>query len=76
MKFASLPLCADVVFAALASLASIAILLHSVLLDPYSWFFIRVITGISLSGIYIIGSDPNIVNILIKAAEDVAPSTS
>ena len=28
------------VFAALASLASIAILLHSVFIDPYSWFFI------------------------------------
>ena len=42
------------VFAALASLASIAILLHSVFLDPYSWFFIRILTGISLSGIYII----------------------
>ena len=42
------------VFAALASLASIAILLHTVFLDPYSWFFIRVLTGVSLSGIYII----------------------
>ena len=42
------------VFAALASLASIAILLHSVFLDPSSWFFIRILTGISLSGIYII----------------------
>tara|TARA_Y100001970_G_C14177407_1_gene827791 strand:+ start:322 stop:1560 length:1239 start_codon:yes stop_codon:yes gene_type:complete len=42
------------VFAALASLASIAILLHSVFLDPLSWFFIRIITGVSLSGIYII----------------------
>ena len=42
------------VFAALASLASIAILLHTVLLDPYSWFFIRILTGVSLSGIYII----------------------
>ncbi len=42
------------VFAALASLASISILLHSVFLDPFSWFFIRVLTGISLSGIYII----------------------
>ena len=29
------------VFAALASLASIAILLHTVLVDPVSWFFIR-----------------------------------
>ena len=42
------------VFAALASLASIAILLHSVLLDPYSWFCIRILTGTSLSGIFII----------------------
>ena len=42
------------VFAALASLASIAILLHTVLLDPLSWFFIRILTGISLSGIYVI----------------------
>ena len=42
------------VFAALASLASIAILLHSVFLDPVSWFFIRIMTGVSLSGIYVI----------------------
>ena len=42
------------VFAALASLASIAILLHSIFLDPVSWFIIRIITGISLSGIYVI----------------------
>jgi len=42
------------VFAALASLASIAILLHTIFVDPYSWFLIRIITGISLSGIYVI----------------------
>ena len=42
------------VFAALASLASIAILLHTIFLDPFSWFFIRILTGISLSGIYVI----------------------
>ena len=42
------------VFAALASLASIAILLHSIFLDSYSWFLIRIITGISLSGIFVI----------------------
>ena len=42
------------VFAALASLASIAILLHSVFVDPYSWFLIRILTGISIAGIYII----------------------
>jgi len=41
-------------FAALASLASIAILLHSVFLDPFSWFIIRILTGISLSGIFVI----------------------
>tara|TARA_Y100001970_G_scaffold57759_1_gene73194 strand:+ start:1591 stop:2829 length:1239 start_codon:yes stop_codon:yes gene_type:complete len=42
------------VFAALASLASIAILLHTIFIDPFSWFLIRIITGISLSGIYVI----------------------
>ena len=42
------------VFAALASLASIAILLHSIFLQPYIWFFIRILTGISLAGIYVI----------------------
>ena len=42
------------VFAALASLASIAILLHSVFLEPYIWFFIRILSGISMSGIYVI----------------------
>lgn len=42
------------VFAALASLASIAILLHSVFLQPYMWFLIRILTGISLAGIYVI----------------------
>ena len=42
------------VFAALASLASIAILLHTVFIQPQMWFFIRILTGISLSGIYVI----------------------
>ena len=42
------------VFAALASLASIAILMHSAIIDQSSWFLIRILTGISLSGIYII----------------------
>lgn len=42
------------VFAALASLASIAILLHSLLLDPLSWFCIRILTGVSMSGITVI----------------------
>ena len=42
------------VFAALASLASIAILLHSVFIQPYMWFLIRILSGISLAGIYVI----------------------
>ena len=42
------------VFAALASLASIAILLHSVFILPYLWFVIRIITGISIAGIFVI----------------------
>ena len=42
------------VFAALASLASIAILLHSVFLHPQMWFFIRILSGISLAGIYVV----------------------
>ena len=42
------------VFAALASLASIAILLHSMFLQPYMWFFIRILSGISLAGIFVI----------------------
>ena len=42
------------VFAALASLASIAILFHSVFVAPLSWFFIRILTGISIAGIYVI----------------------
>ena len=42
------------VFAALASLASIAILLHSILVIPLIWFFIRILTGISIAGIFVI----------------------
>ena len=42
------------VFAALASLASIAILLHSLFVHPYSWMLIRILTGLSLAGIYVI----------------------
>ena len=42
------------VFAALASLASIAILLHSLFLDPTLWFLIRMLTGFCIAGIFII----------------------
>ena len=42
------------VFAALASLASVAILLHTIILNPTTWFFFRILTGLSIAGIYII----------------------
>ena len=42
------------VFAALASLASIAILLHAIFLDPIVWFLIRMLTGFCIVGIFII----------------------
>ncbi|MDA9083314.1 MFS transporter, partial [Candidatus Pelagibacter sp.] len=35
------------VFAAFASLASLVILVHSVFINPYIWFILRVLTGIS-----------------------------
>ena len=40
------------VFAAFASLASLIILVHSVFVNPYIWFFLRVLTGISMVCIY------------------------
>ena len=40
------------VFAAFASLASLVILVHSVFVNPYIWFFLRVLTGISMVCIY------------------------
>ena len=42
------------VFAALASLASIAILLHSIFINPIVWSFIRILTGVSIAGIFVI----------------------
>ena len=42
------------VFAALASLASIAILLHSIIILPFAWFLIRILTGLSIAGIFVI----------------------
>ena len=42
------------VFAAFASIASIVILMHSILINPFSWFILRVITGISMVSIYTI----------------------
>jgi MFS family permease len=40
------------VFAAFASLASLVILVHSVFINPFVWFFLRVLTGISMVCIY------------------------
>ena len=40
------------VFAAFASLASLVILVHSVFVNPLVWFFLRVLTGISMVSIY------------------------
>lgn len=42
------------VFAALASLASIAILLHAVFVNPAIWVLMRFVTGLSYAGLYIV----------------------
>ena len=40
------------VFAAFASLASLVILVHSIFINPFIWFILRVLTGISMVCIY------------------------
>ena len=40
------------VFAAFASLASLIILIHSVIINPFVWFLLRVLTGVSMVCIY------------------------
>ncbi|MBL4588840.1 MAG: MFS transporter [Alphaproteobacteria bacterium] len=42
------------VFTALASLASVTVLLHGVIVDIWFWAFIRVFTGFSYAGLYIV----------------------
>ena len=42
------------VFAALASLASIAILIHGLHINIFTWSAMRVITGISYAGLYVV----------------------
>ena len=42
------------VFAAFASAASIVVLLHSIIINPFTWFILRIITGISMVSIYTI----------------------
>ncbi|MCP3687175.1 MAG: MFS transporter [Gammaproteobacteria bacterium] len=42
------------VFSALASLASISILFHGVYIDAWVWMLMRIITGISFAGFYVV----------------------
>jgi len=42
------------VFAALASLASAAALLHVVFIDPVAWMAMRLVTGFSYAGLYVV----------------------
>ena len=40
------------VFAAFASLASLVVLIHSVIIHPFIWFLLRILTGVSMVCIY------------------------
>ena len=40
------------IFAAFASIASLVILVHAVFINPFVWFLLRVLTGISMVSIY------------------------
>jgi MFS family permease len=42
------------VFAAFASIASIVVLMHSIFIHPFTWFILRVITGVCMVSIYTI----------------------
>lgn len=42
------------VFAALASIASVSPLIHSILVEPATWFAMRLLTGFSYAGIYVV----------------------
>ena len=42
------------VFGALASLASFGVLIYPLIIDPYVWFALRVLTGICYAGLYIV----------------------
>lgn len=42
------------VFAALASVASVAVLLHSAVVQPLTWFLLRALTGFCLSGLFMV----------------------
>lgn len=42
------------VFAALASLASASALVHAVFVDPWTWGLMRIVTGFSYAGLYVV----------------------
>lgn len=42
------------VFAAFASLASVTILAHSIILDPFVWGLIRIASGFSFAGLFVV----------------------
>lgn len=42
------------VFAALASLASAVVLLHTILVLPFAWIAMRIITGVCMAGLYLV----------------------
>ena len=42
------------VFAALASLASAAVLVHSIFVDPVSWTLMRLVSGFCYAGLYVV----------------------
>jgi MFS family permease len=42
------------VFAALASLASIAVLVHGLAVDPFAWLAMRTLTGFAYAGLYVV----------------------
>ena len=42
------------VFAALASVLSAAMLLHSIFIEPVTWFAIRLVNGFAVAGLYIV----------------------
>jgi MFS family permease len=42
------------VFAALASLASASALVHAIIIDPWTWGLMRIVTGFSYAGLYVV----------------------
>ena len=40
------------IFAAFASIASLVVLIHAVFINPFVWFLLRVLTGVSMVSIY------------------------